>query len=439
VLGWAGLRGRWRRPGGTTRRVATAAGAADGLRRLGGIYTKVGQFVAASPSVAGEDVAAEFRDCLDQAGVVPFRGVARAVEAELGRPVDQLFTTFDPVPTASGSLAVCHRATTADGAELMVKVLRPGIEQAVAADLRGLRVTLRIAARLGVQAAGSLLHFVNGLSRQLAEELDLRNEARAMAHFGAVFERAGLDLLEVPVVVDELSGRRVLTMSHLDGSAVDRLEDLTELGVDPRPLVEQLIRSWYHGLIGDGVFHGDIHAGNLLVLPAGRLAVLDWGIVAQLDPGTHTMYRRIIEGCLGDESAWVAVAEHVLALMPGASGDPAELAPGLRSQIEHTLLRPLGEGSLLAMSEPSAELGADPLWGAMAGGPAEDERSRWARWRDKRRAARTAIDDGAFESTFNHSNLLTLKTVVYLEHYGRTYLPEVALLSDEDFLRDLLA
>src|SRR5437879_145772 len=105
------------------------------------------------------------------------------------------------------------------------------------------------------------------------------------------------------------SGPRVLTMEFLDGFPIDDLARIAELGVDPRPLIEQTVRGWFLTAIRYGVFHGDVHAGNLMLLRDGRIAALDWGIVGQLDPKTHRFFRRAIEAALGDEAAWDEVPE----------------------------------------------------------------------------------------------------------------------------------
>lgn len=421
---------------------------------LGSTYLKLGQFVAASGALVGESVAAEFRDCLDSAPAVAFTKVREVVETELGRPWTELFASFEPSPMAAASIAVVHRAVLHDGTPVAVKVLRPGIEDTVATDLGTMEPMFRFLARQGIAAAAGLLQFVGGLRAQIAEELDLRNEARAMSRFRELFKEAGLDLLVVPEVVPALSSRRVLTMELLDGAPADDLARIGEYGIDPRPVIEQLLRSWYLGVVRDGVFHGDIHAGNLLMLPEGRLGVLDWGIVARLDADTHRAYRRIVEACLGDESAWLDVTDHFLRFGAGLSDtvlDPEQVAPLLRAQIEPMLTRPLGEVGMVMFQPPQArgaegdgpgaEVPVDDPFGDPFGlneGPPQNLRERRARRRRAKQAARRILDQGPIDTEFNLANLLTIKQIVYLENYGKLYLPDVALLSDREFLQTLL-
>src|SRR5204863_5881142 len=134
-----------------------------------------------SPSVLGEDFASAFRGCLDGGAPVPFPEVRAAVEVALGRPLEQAFASFEPAPLAAASIAVVHRATLLDGTPVAVKVLRPGIEELVAADLDLLRPVLYAIARYGaVELAQLMLGVLDGLREQLAEELDLDNERRAL-------------------------------------------------------------------------------------------------------------------------------------------------------------------------------------------------------------------------------------------------------------------
>src|SRR5207244_10797135 len=113
--------------------------------------------------------------------------------------------------------------------------------------------------------------------------------------------RVTLPLVAVPEPYPALSAARVLTMEFLDGVPIDDLARIAELGVDPRPLIEQTVRAWFLTTIRYGIFHGDVHAGNLMLLRDGRIAALDWGIVGQLDADIHRFFRRTIHAALGDE------------------------------------------------------------------------------------------------------------------------------------------
>ncbi len=409
---------------------------------LGATFAKFGQLVASSPGLVGDSVADEFRACLDTGPPVPFDDVRAAVELMLGRPLDETFATFDETSIGRASIAVVHRARLHDGREVAVKVLRPGIEAAVATDLHLMQPLFEfLAFRVGVPEAGQLVRLFDGFRDQLAEELDLRNEARAMAHHRRLLATLDLPAIVIPAPYPELSGQRVLTMEYLDGIPIDDGRRSAELGLDPRPLIEQLMRGWFITTLRDGTFHADVHAGNLLLLRDGRVGVVDWGIVGRLDARTHRFFRRMITGALGDESAWHDVAVDLLdaygpALRDGLGFDERSLAEFARAVIAPTLIDPIGTvnlGSFLA---------------AMQGKIAEAEGQAIARrgWRDtlarlrRQRALHVGVEAyGGRGTSFDRGTFLLAKQLVYFERYGKMFLGERSLLAERAFIEGLLA
>ncbi len=334
------------------RRPAPAAEVGRRLRRafeaLGSTYVKFGQLVGSSPGAFGPEVADEFRSCLDTGPPVPFSAVRAAIETTTGQALGDVFAHVEEHPIAAASIAVVHRARLRDGRDVAVKVLRPGIAEQVTIDLDVMEPLFRRLALQGVGVAGPLFRFLRGFRTQIAEELDLRNEARTMTHFAALFAEAGLSQIVVPRPASGLSGRDVLVMDFLDGVAIDDLDAIARLGHDPGPLVRDLLRSWFLTGLRDGMFHGDIHAGNLLLLRDGRVGMLDWGIVGRLDTSTHRLFRRFVEAVLGDQSAWPEIVEFLRANAPlpvdAETSDGRRLADAAREEIEGILTRPFGEG-----------------------------------------------------------------------------------------------
>lgn len=281
---------------------------------LGSTYIKFGQFIASASGIVGEDVAKEFRSCLDTGPPVPFDRVRATIESELGQPLDAMFAEFDETAAAAASISVVHRARRLDGTPVAVKVLRPDIEQVVATDLAIIERVSRFFAARGIDQGYNIVSLIVGLRAQIAEELDLRNEAQAMTTFGALFERFGLSLLVVPRPDPALSGRRVLTMDWLDGAPIDDLQYASALGIDVAPLVRELLRAWVLTGIRIGAFHADIHAGNLLLLSDGRLGMIDWGIVSRMDGEAYRMFRCMCEAAIGRAGAWEELGEVMLRL-----------------------------------------------------------------------------------------------------------------------------
>ncbi len=407
---------------------------------LGATYIKFGQFVASAPAIVGEDVSREFRGCLDQGPAVDPAIVRALIEKETGRPLDQVFRRFDARPLAAASLAVVHRAELMDGRQVAVKVLRPAMEATVASDLGLLAPLARFAAMQGSEPGGALLSYLIGLREQIREELDLRNEARAMTRFRRLFEQFGLTLLVVPHVHEELSGPRVLTMEYLEGVAIDDLASIEHSGADPRPVVRQLVEAWILTGLYEGSFHADIHAGNLLLLEDARLGMLDWGIVARLDPHTHLLFRRLLEASTGRVEAWDDISAHVIriqgrALREGFGLSDEQIGRLVRSLLEPIFTRPVGEVSMATL------FGSMDQMVTLATGETPKRRTvkeRIELFRNTRRALRAEIETGSAETEFRQANFLAAKQLVYLERYWRIYMPESPLFGDHQFIEAAL-
>lgn len=407
---------------------------------LGATYVKLGQLIGSSPGVFGTACSDAFRSLLDTGPPLPAPVVRAVIEADLGQPVDALFSSFDDRPLAAASMAVVHRGLLPGGRPVAVKVLRPGIEAVVEADLALLTPVARFLACQGMERVAAVHSFLGGLRQQVAEELDLRNEADAMARFRGLFAELGLDRIVIPEVDPARSGRRVLTMELLDGVAIDAPEAVDWGGGDPRPPLLQLLRGWLTTAVTDGVFHGDLHAGNLLLLRDGRLGLIDWGILGRLDPATHWLFRRLLEACLGDVDGWRDVAEVYrvmgLSLQDDLGMSDAAAAAVARAQLEPLLTRPFARIDLAGLFVTSREAAAAMREGT---GGRKRSRDRLDRWRAVRHHGRRVVAAGLREKPFDRANFMLGKQLLYVERFGRLYLPDVALLEDRRYVRRLLA
>ncbi len=416
---------------------------------LGATFLKYGQLVASAPTLFGEEMATEFRATLDTGPPMGLDEVRAAVAAELGRPPEEAFAAFDPEPLGRASLAVVHRAVTHDGRVAAVKVLRPGIEETIATDLALMERLFRAVARQLPDLGGPLTDLLQGLRLQLSEELDLRNEAAVMEYFRGLPGRSDLPLVVVPEPYPELSGRRVLTMEFLDGVPVDDLARIAQYDFDPRPLVEQVVKAWFMTGVRGGIFHGDVHAGNIMLLRDGRIALIDWGIVGRLDAETHQLFRQFIAGGLGDETAFDEVVEYFrVQYEPIAMklGLPHEVLLQMFSQqAKEIMTRPFGEVSLAElMMLPQQEVNrARRQAEAERLGLTEDEaahrlrtmRGRLRHWRELRQLRREAAVE---MPAIDHGMVLLGKQLAYFERYGKMYLADVPLLHDPVFFGALL-
>ncbi len=393
----------------------------EAFAELGVTYVKLGQLIASAPSLFGAEVATEFRTLLDDGRPVSFDRVCHEVERALGRPLDAVFATLDPDPIGQASMAVVHRGELLDGTLVAVKVLRPGIERKIAADFVLMGWLLpRIASRIAGAHAEVVPTLLAGLRTQLCEELDLRNEARVMEHFNTLLDEIDLPTVVVPRPYPHLSARRVLTMEWLDGVAIDDVGAVEDFGVDPTPLVADIVKAFFLTAVRYGIFHGDVHAGNLLLLRDGRVAILDWGIVGRLDATNQAHLRSVIGAALGDEAAWQTVIDRALeqvgpVLEQRLGLTPDQQGPFIRAVIEPLFTRPFGEVQLSTLLLGPEELRGDAALEPMADLPPMDP------------------------ERFDRNMMLLTKQLLYFERYGQMYLSQHSLFDDRAFFSALLA
>ena len=404
-------------------------------QRLGGTWVKVGQVLASAPGLVGEDLSEELRPLLDTSPPVPIHTVRRLITRGLGRPEGELFASIEPDPIGTGSLAVVHRAVTHTGRPVAVKVLRPGIERESAADLVLIETLLDGFARWRGIPPAIFHRLIGGLRQQLSEEMDLRREADHMDRFRALFQTAGLEKLVVPEVDVDLSARRVLTMEYLDGVAIDDLSAIEAMGGDPAPLVAQAVRAWWASVAVAGLFHGDVHAGNLMYMTDGRLGMLDWGIVGRLSEANHGFMLALLAGAAGEEQAWDRAVDILLTTIPERVRDRPDFDEGraramIRQGLAYALTRPYGEVSLGAFRS------GDAFDDGEGTGPGRPERSRRRRGAGRRGPgdARPPGPDGGPDRDI----LLLGKQLIYFERYGKQYLSDRSVLSDAAAVLDLV-
>ncbi len=408
---------------------------------LGGTFIKFGQIMASSPGMFGDEVSEEFRSCLDTGPPVPFSQMRQRIEDDLGQALGDAFAEFDRQPIGRASIAVVYKARLHDGRPVAVKVLRPGIEQLVGTDLDLMQPFMELLVRqTGDQTAGSMLQLLDGFRVQIGEEMDLRNEARSLAYFRRLGEEVSLSEVVVPEPYPEFSSANVLTMEFLDGIPIDDLARVAERGIDPAPLVEAVVRGFFLTTVRWGAFHGDVHAGNMLLLTDGRIGIIDWGIVGRLDASTHRFFLRLLAAALGEEAAWQDVADHITAAYgpaiqeaTGLSDD--DLTAFIRSLIEPTLNRPFGEVSLANVMQTTQ------LQVAEAQGIEVHQRSVRGmvhRLRAQRRLRRMADESGGIMSDFDRGTFLLGKQLMYFERYGKMFLSDVPILHDREFFAQLL-
>jgi predicted unusual protein kinase regulating ubiquinone biosynthesis (AarF/ABC1/UbiB family) len=264
------------------------------LADLGPTFIKLAQVFAARADILPEPYLTAIGTLTDRVPPLAPGEAERVIREELGRDVAQLFERFEAEPLAAASLGQVHRASYA-GREVVVKVLRPGVEEIVGDDLD---VSFRILFVLNLlfpnHHTRAITAIVSEFSKRIRDELDFREEARNAATLRRNFQSE--PRVVVPEVVTELVSRRVLVLEYVEGTRIDRLQERIASGeLDLTRLVETVVDAYIKMMLEDGVFHADPHAGNLLVDPQGRLVLLDFGMVLRVERETR---RRLVETVL---------------------------------------------------------------------------------------------------------------------------------------------
>ena len=264
------------------------------LAALGPTFIKLAQVFAARADILPEPYLSAIGTLTDQVPPLPAGAAEAVVRSELGDDVGRLFERFDPVPLAAASLGQVHRATY-QGREVVVKVLRPGVEDLVRQDLDvGFRILFLLNVLFPNHHVRAISAIVSEFSKRIAGELDFREEGRNAAVLRRNF--AGEPRVVVPEVVVELTRRRVLVLSYIEGTRIDRLHERLAAGeIRLDALAGLLAEVYIKMMLEDGVFHADPHAGNLLVDGQGRLVLLDFGMVLEVERETR---RRLVQTIL---------------------------------------------------------------------------------------------------------------------------------------------
>jgi len=321
---------------------------AGALERLGPVGIKLGQFLSTRADILGAEFAEDLSRLKDRLAPFPLDQARAEVAAALGTPAEALFVEFGEA-VAGASLAQAHRAKLAGGRPVAVKVLRPGIEARVAADIDALRAAARLA-EAWAPAARRLepRAFAEAVIRALELEMDLRFEAAGADELRAVMAHDGY--MRAPAVVWEGVARRVLTLEWAQGAPLSEPAALTTPGLDRPKLANNLIRAFLAQALDHGVFHADLHEGNLFVSAPARLTAVDFGIVGRLGPGERRYLAEILWGFLRRDYARVAKVHFDAGYVP-EHHDPAAFAQALRAVGEPVFgltARDVSMGRLLA-------------------------------------------------------------------------------------------
>jgi ubiquinone biosynthesis protein len=303
------------------------------LAELGPTFTKLGQLLSTRPDLLPAHWVEELETLQDDCPPVPLAEIREEIERGLGRPVEDCFASLDERPLASASIAQVHLATTHAGARVVVKVQRPRIRERIDSDLALLYYLAQLLEAV-VEETGiyTPTGIIEEFDRTVHEELDFGNEARNATEMAkSARSRA---FLVIPRVHAELSSATVLTLDYVEGTKVS--EVTAEAGFDLERIAKNVIEAAFRQLFEDGLFHGDPHPGNILVLSESRIALLDFGLVGRLSRAQQeALVTLIVAVALSDPDSVARVINRIG--VPDAHTPIAEFREDIRRILDRYL------------------------------------------------------------------------------------------------------
>ena len=265
------------------------------LQAIGPAAIKLGQTLATRPDVIGEAAARDLLQLQDSLPPVSFDLIRDEIELSLGKPLDELYSYIDPVPVGAASIAQVHRATTLDGKDVAVKVLRPGIIKKFNQDIETYEWAAAHLEALGGEARRLRPQLViANFRRWTMRELDLRREAASASELAE--HMAQVDQYEIPAIDWDRTSGRVLTLDWVDGIKISNRDELIAAGHDLDSIASRLVHTFLKQAIEAGYFHADMHQGNLFVKADGTIVAIDFGIMGRINKKARVWLAEILYG-----------------------------------------------------------------------------------------------------------------------------------------------
>lgn len=267
-------------PGTAKANIQSLAGRCftDFFKNLGATFIKIGQILSSRPDVLPSWMIAELQTLQDQVPPFPFEAARRAIEADLGRPITEVFDEFDRQPVAAASVAQVHKAHVAGGETVAVKVRRPGIAATMERDLTIISAISRFADLLPGMANIGLTRMSREFAKKIQAQLDFPLEVRNNRRFAE--NLSDFNFVRVPHIHEELCGPNVITMEFIDGKKLSEVLDNPPL--DPAVMAERMIDIYLSMAFRDFFVHADLHPGNMLIDAEGNYVLLDTGLVHEV-------------------------------------------------------------------------------------------------------------------------------------------------------------
>ena len=327
------------------------------LLDLGPTFIKIGQLFSTRADLFAPEFVEELSKLQDRVPAFSYEQVEFSIEQDLGKSIEELFRSFDPIPLAAASLGQVHRAQLHSGEEVVVKIQRPGLCKLFEIDLQILKgITRYFQSHPELGKGRDWLGIYDECCKILWEEIDYLNEGRNADTFRRNFR--GMDWVKVPRVYWRYTSPRVLALEYAPGIKISHYEALEAAGLNRKELAEMGARAYLHQLLDNGFFHADPHPGNLAVSPDGALIFYDFGMMGQVQAITREKLLDTFFGIAQKDAD--RVVESLVAL--GALAPADDMGPVRRSvqyMLDHFMDKPFEDQSVSAISDDLYEIAYD--------------------------------------------------------------------------------
>lgn len=325
---------RWLRHPRKQRPVEAAAeGIVDAFCELGPMFIKLGQLLGSSPSICPAVLSEAARRTIREVDPLDVSTVKAAIEADLGRPVEELFASFDEQPLSAASVAQVHACVLPDGRQAVVKIQRPGLRELVTLDLRIQWRTMKLLSKFsGFARDANVTGAIEDLHKVTFNELNFILEAHRQTRFRDRIGHFGDNTcVTAPEVYWNWCGPNTIVMERLFGVPIDDFDGVRARNSDGKLHMRRGVKVWMEACMVHGPFHGDVHAGNIWVLDDGRVAYLDFGIMGELTDEWKGVMRDIFQtSAIDNDFSRVARAYKRVGAFPPDAGSDEDIGASMK-------------------------------------------------------------------------------------------------------------
>jgi predicted unusual protein kinase regulating ubiquinone biosynthesis (AarF/ABC1/UbiB family) len=385
---------------------AVSEGVVDGFCELGPMFIKLGQLLGSSPSICPPVLSEAARRCIREVDPLDVSTVKAAIEADLGRPVEELFASFEEEPISAASVAQVHGCVLPDGRQAVVKIQRPGLREIVTLDLRIQWRTMKLLERFsGFARDANVTGAIEDLHVVTFNELNFILEAYRQTRFRNNIGHFGDNAaVTAPEVYWNWCGPNTIVMERLFGVPIDDFDGVRARHSDGKTQMRRGVKVWMEACMVHGPFHGDVHAGNIWVLDDGRVAYLDFGIMGELTDEWKQVMRDIFEtSAIDNDFSRVARAYKRVGAFPPDAGSDEDIGASMKMIFGPMFDAGLGE-------VPMASLLAEIIrtMGSWAGGQGTPKELQ-----------------------------LIIKQLLYFERYSKEFAPDWPMFRDLYLVRNI--